>query len=84
MPVERFVQRARELDADLVCASALLTTTMVLQRDLVQAVGEAGLRAKVMVGGAPVTRAWAAEIGAHGFADNAVAAVAEARALVRR
>lgn len=79
---ERFIDRAMELDADLICASALLTTTMVQQRELVRAVREAGLRAKVMVGGAPVTAAWAAEIGAHGQADNAVAAVAKARQMV--
>ncbi|MCU0290752.1 MAG: cobalamin-dependent protein [Thermoanaerobaculaceae bacterium] len=83
VPVERFVTRARELDADLVCASALLTTTMVQQRTLVEALRAAGLRARVMVGGAPVTPAWAAQIGAAGFADNAVAAVAVARGLVR-
>lgn len=83
VPVERFVARARELDADLVCASALLTTTMVQQRALVEALRAAGLRAQVMVGGAPVTPAWAAQIGAAGFADNAVAAVAVARGLVR-
>lgn len=83
VPVERFVARARELDADLVCASALLTTTMVQQRTLVEALRVAGLRARVMVGGAPVTPAWAAQIGAAGFADNAVAAVAVARGLVR-
>ncbi len=53
--VARFVARARELDADLVCASALLTTTMPKQRELVEAVRAAGLRAKVMVGGAPVS-----------------------------
>jgi trimethylamine corrinoid protein len=73
--VEQFISRAKELDADLVCASALLTTTMSVQRDLVAAVKEAGLGAKVMVGGAPVSQAWADEIGADGFADNAVAAV---------
>lgn len=83
VPVERFVTRARELDADLVCASALLTTTMIQQRTLVEALRAAGLRARVMVGGAPVTPAWAAQIGAAGFADNAVAAVAVARGLVR-
>lgn len=83
VPVERFVTRARELDADLVCASALLTTTMVQQRTLVEALRAAGLRARVMVGGAPVTPAWAAQIGAAGFADNAVAAVTVARGLVR-
>jgi corrinoid protein of di/trimethylamine methyltransferase len=82
VPVSRFVRRARELDADLVCASALLTTTMVVQRELVQALKEAGLRARVLVGGAPVNGKWADQIGAHGFADNAVAAVKVARSLV--
>lgn len=84
VPVDRFVSRARELDADLVCASALLTTTMVQQRALIEALRAAGLKAKVMVGGAPVTPEWAKEIGAAGFADNAVAAVAVARSLVGR
>jgi corrinoid protein of di/trimethylamine methyltransferase len=79
---DRFVARARELDADLVCASALLTTTMSRQADLVQAVRKAGLRTRVMVGGAPVTPEWAAKIAADGHADNAVAAVALARRLV--
>jgi corrinoid protein of di/trimethylamine methyltransferase len=82
VPLERFVARARELDADLVCASALLTTTMAEQRELVGALRDAGLRARVMVGGAPATEEWAKQIGADGYADNAVAAVAVARRLV--
>ncbi len=82
VPVERFVERARETGADLVCASALLTTTMTLQQQLVQAVRDAGLSTKVMIGGAPVTAKWAEEIEADGFADNAVAAVDTARKLV--
>lgn len=80
----RFVERARAFGADLVCASALLTTTMPRQRELVAAVREAGLGARVMVGGAPVTAAWAEAIGADGFADNALAAVSVARTLVGR
>jgi corrinoid protein of di/trimethylamine methyltransferase len=80
----RFVEKARSVGADLLCASALLTTTMSRQKDLITAVREAGLTAKVCVGGAPVTRAWAESIGADGFADNAVAAVALARRLVGR
>ena len=83
VPVERFVQRARELDADLVCASALLTTTMTVQKELVDALRHSGLRARVMVGGAPVGPGWVEEIGAHGFADSAVAAVEVAQGLVR-
>ena len=82
--VARFVERARELDADLVCASALLTTTMGQQRLLVEAVRAAGLRAKVMIGGAPVSHAWAEKIGADGHADNAIGAVLVARRLVGR
>jgi len=82
--VERFVARAKELNADLVCASALLTTTMAQQRALVAALKQEGLRARVMVGGAPASQEWAREIGADGFADNAVAAVAVARSLVGR
>ncbi len=84
VPLARLIERCREVDADLLCASALLTTTMTLQRDLVRAAREAGLRAKVCVGGAPVTREWAREIGADGYADNAVAAVALAKELVGR
>jgi trimethylamine corrinoid protein len=82
VPLERFVARAREVDADLVCASALLTTTMAGQRELVEAVRRAGLRARVMVGGAPASQEWSRRIGADGYADNAVAAVALARKLV--
>lgn len=82
VPVARFVERAREVGADLVCASALLTTTMGGQRDLVQALREAGLAARVMVGGAPVTRAWAGQIGADGYAGSAASAVDEARRLI--
>jgi len=81
VPVDRFVARAREIDADLVCASALLTTTMTLQRDLVEAVKSAGLKARVMVGGAPVSKEWAEQIGAAGYADNAVEAVKVAKGL---
>jgi dimethylamine corrinoid protein len=84
VPLARFVERAREMDAALVCASALLTTTMPKQRDLVAALHDTGLKARVMVGGAPVTRAWAVAIGADGFAENALASVAVARSLVGR
>ncbi len=75
VPIERFVEAAREVDADFIGASALLTTTMAKQRDLVAAVRAAGLRARVLVGGAPVRRDWAEEIGADGYAENALGAV---------
>jgi corrinoid protein of di/trimethylamine methyltransferase len=81
---EKFVEKAREVEADLVGLSALLTTTMVRQRDVIKALDEAGLRPKikVMVGGAPVTRGWVKEIGADGYSEDAVGAVAVAKKLL--
>jgi methanogenic corrinoid protein MtbC1 len=83
VPVEAFVGKAREVGARIVAASALLTTTMLAQRDLVLAVGAARLPggARVLVGGAPASAAWAAEIGAA-YAENAIRAVAVATELV--
>ena len=81
---ERFVEKVREVGANVVGISALLTTTMVGQRAVIAALVDAGLRdgVKVIVGGAPVTRAWADEIGADGYGEDAVGAVAITRALV--
>ena len=68
----------------MVGVSALLTTTMLGQRGVIQALSDAGLRdgVKVIVGGAPVNHAWAAEIGADGYGEDAVGAVALARTLL--
>ena len=84
VPFERFVEKAREVNADIVGVSALLTTTMTGQRNVVQALAAAGLRpgVRVIVGGAPVTSGWAAEIGADGYSEDAVGAVALVRQLV--
>jgi len=84
VPTPKFVDKARETDADIVGLSALLTTTMTAQREVVEALKEAGLKdkVKVMVGGAPVTRGWAAEIGAEGYSEDAIGAVAVARKLM--
>jgi len=86
VPVPTFVEKAREVNADIVGMSALLTTTMVRQRDVIEALEDAGLRSrvKVMVGGAPVTRSWAQEIGADGYSEDAIGAVAVARQLLGR
>jgi trimethylamine corrinoid protein len=80
VPVDAFVERARATGARVVAASALLTTTMPVQKRLVDALAAAGLDARVMVGGAPTSPAWAAEIGAH-HAENAQRAVELARSL---
>lgn len=84
VPIDAVVDTVRDVDADLVGISALLTTTMVGQRDVVDALTVAGLRdsVKVMVGGAPVTPEWATEIGADGFGEDAARAVSLARELV--
>src|SRR5579872_7149538 len=84
VPGERFAAKARELKADIVGVSALLTTTMRNQRGVVEALVQAGVRSqvKIMVGGAPVTRRWAEEIGADGYAKDAMSAVELARSLM--
>ena len=79
-----FVEAVKESGATLVGASALLTTTMLHQKEVIEALKEAGLRdqVKVLVGGAPITESWAEEIGADGYADDAIGAVAVAKKLV--
>jgi trimethylamine corrinoid protein len=83
---EKFAAKARELGADIIGVSALLTTTMRNQKSVIEALEQAGLRAqfKVMVGGAPVTRRWADEIGADGYAKDAMSAVALAQELMQQ
>ncbi len=84
VPNEKFIDKVKETGANLLGLSALLTTTMTMQKQVVEALQQAGLRGqvKVMVGGAPVTRSWAEEIGADGYAEDAMSAVALARKLV--
>ncbi len=79
-----FVAQVQEHKADILGLSALLTTTMLHQREVIDLLVEAGIRdqVKVMVGGCPVTPAWAEEIGADGFAEDAAGAVVLARRLV--
>jgi corrinoid protein of di/trimethylamine methyltransferase len=75
--LERFVEKAEAVGAEIICLSALLTTTMTNQKRFIGLLREKGLRDKykVLVGGAPASRKWADEIGADGYAENAVAAV---------
>jgi 5-methyltetrahydrofolate--homocysteine methyltransferase len=78
----QFVEAARERDARLVGLSALLTTTMPNMRRVVEAIKTAGLDTQVMIGGAPTTPEFAAQIGADGYAPDAGAAVDLAKALL--
>ena len=84
VPPERFVEAVKASGADLLGLSALLTTTMPMMRSTIQALKESGVRdqVKVMVGGAPVTREFAREIGADGYAPDAASAVDEAKYLM--
>jgi len=84
VPIKTMLAKAREVSADIIGCSALLTTSMPIMRDLLKLLEATGERDqfKVMVGGAPVTVAFAEEIGADGTAENAVAAVQLAQRLI--
>ncbi|NTW12608.1 MAG: cobalamin-binding protein [Anaerolineales bacterium] len=83
-PAEKIIGKALEIDANLIGMSALLTTTMVRQREVIEELDKEGLRPriKVMVGGAPITRDWAEKIKADGTSEDAIGAVQLAKKLV--
>jgi len=84
VPVMKVVEKAREVSADIVAMSALLTTTMVHQKDVIEALEDVGMRTKVkvMVGGAPVTHEWVKQIGADGYSEDAIGAARVAKQLL--
>ena len=79
---EKFVEHAKATEVELIGLSALLTTTMPGMEKTINALKEAGIAAKIMVGGAPVTQGYADRIGAHGYAPDAASAVDAAKILV--
>jgi corrinoid protein of di/trimethylamine methyltransferase len=83
-PSDKIIGKALEVNADIIAMSALLTTTMVKQKEVIEELEKEGLRRKVkiMVGGAPVTRDWVNAIGADGFSEDAIGAVAMAKQLM--
>ncbi len=85
VPAEQIIAKAEEMNADIVGLSALLTTTMVRQREVIEAMDKKGLRNKtrVMVGGAPVTKDWVQKIEADGYSEDAVGAVNMAKSLMK-
>jgi trimethylamine corrinoid protein len=85
VPIETFIEKAKELKADIVATSALMTTTMTRQKKLEEALKEAGIRdsVKTMVGGAAVTKEWADLIGADGYGQDVTDAVEAAKQLVK-
>ena len=84
VPTAKIIAKAKEVDADIVGLSALLTTTMVKQKEVIGELDKEGLRRKikVMVGGAPVTRDWVQKIEADGYSEDAIGAVNVAKQLV--
>jgi corrinoid protein of di/trimethylamine methyltransferase len=83
-PGDKLIGKALEVNADILAMSALLTTTMVRQREVIEELEKEGLRKriKVMVGGAPVTREWVSTIRADGYSEDAIGAVALAKSLM--
>jgi corrinoid protein of di/trimethylamine methyltransferase len=83
-PAEKIIGKALEVNANLIGMSALLTTTMVRQREVIEELDKEGLRPRiqVMVGGAPITKDWAEKIKANGTSEDAVGAVKLAKQLV--
>jgi len=84
VPIKNFVEKAKEVNANMIGISALMTTTLQGQREVIELLKEEGMRekVKVMVGGAPATQAWADKIGADCYAENASEAVAKAKELL--
>jgi trimethylamine corrinoid protein len=85
VPVRSYIENAKRENADIIAASALMTTTMTYMPELIKQMGELGIRGeyKVMVGGAPVIKSWAAEIGSDGYGLTAKEAVKVALDLVK-
>jgi len=86
IPVESFIEKAVEVNADIIGTSALLTTTMTQQKELENALKEAGLkgRIKTIIGGAPVTERWAKRIGADAYGENAHEAALKTEELMKK
>jgi 5-methyltetrahydrofolate--homocysteine methyltransferase len=82
VPIPAFVAAAKEHEADVVAMSSLMVTTMPKMKVVIEALREAGVEAKPIVGGAPITQAFADEIGAAGYAPDAGGAVRLVRDLL--
>jgi trimethylamine corrinoid protein len=84
VPVRNFIQTAQKENADIIAASALMTTTMVYMPELIKQLKELGIREqyKVMIGGAPVIKSWAQEVGSDGYGLTAKEAVENAKELL--
>ena len=82
VPSETIIEEAKKADADIIAVSALMTTTMQVMKEIIRLRNEAGIRAKIMIGGAVITQSYADEIGADGYSANARDAVVLAQSLI--
>lgn len=85
VPAKDFIEKAKEVNADIIASSALLTTTMPVQQDIENLLEQEGLKGKIktMVGGAPVTQEWADKIGASAYSGDALSCCDVALSLIR-
>src|SRR5512142_1579714 len=85
VPLASFVEKAKEVDADLICLSTLMTTTMDGMATVIEMLKEEGIRDrfKVLIGGGPISQACAERIGGDGYADNAASAVRVAQEICK-
>jgi len=82
VPADKFIAAAKESGATVVAMSALLTTTMPQMAEVIKAIKASGLKVKTLIGGAPVTQAYADEVGADGYAPDAASAADAAKKLI--
>ena len=82
VPTADLIAKAEEVGADIIGLSALLTTTMIKQKEVIDEVAKRGLEVMVMVGGAPVTKEWVQRIEADGYSEDAIGAVSVAKELM--
>jgi len=84
VPVRKVVEKVREVNADIDTMSALITTTMVPQKDIIEALVDIGIhsKVKVIVGGAPATKEWGKQIGADGYSEDPIGAIKVAKKLL--
>jgi 5-methyltetrahydrofolate--homocysteine methyltransferase len=83
VPSEKIIETAKEADADVIALSALMTTTMLEMKQVIKLKQEAGLKAKIIIGGAVITQSYAEEIGADGYAKDAGETVALVKRLLK-
>jgi len=82
VPTANLIAKAKEMDADIIGLSALLTTTMIKQKEVIIEATKRGLKVKVLVGGAPVSKVWVQKIETDGYSEDAIGAVRLAKELM--